>query len=140
MASREILAAGEEEGTQLWEVQKFPYGLAWLEPVEPARYGRFHEDYAYVMLKTTEGKGSEKDFALNIWIGRESETEIRKDARDATKQIRKKLKVPELEFGIERQGKESDDFKAQFTAGIRYDSFNKEKQEKYDKQFKNSKE
>ena len=57
MASREILAAGQEEGTQLWEVQKFPYSLAWLEPVEETRIGRFHECYTYVMLKTVQENG-----------------------------------------------------------------------------------
>ena len=83
---------------------------------------------------------SDKDYTLNIWIGRESEQEARKDGRDATKQLRKRLGVPTLEFGVERQGRESDEFKALFPTGIRYDSFNKEKQEKYDKQYKNSKE
>lgn len=140
MASREILACGKEEGTQLWEVQKYPYFLAWLEPVEETEYGRFHEAYTYVMLKTVEGKASDKSYALDLWIGRDSEPELRKDARDATKQIRKKLGVPELEFGVHRQGRESDEFKANFPTGIRYCSFDKEQQEKYDRRYKKEQE
>lgn len=52
MADRQILTAGEEEGLQLWQVQDFPYCLAWLHPVEQENWGRFHEHYTYLALKT----------------------------------------------------------------------------------------
>jgi len=136
MTDREILSAGENDGLQVWEVQQFPYCLSWLSPVEQANYGRFHEDYAYLTLKTEAGKDLANRHSLNIWIGKQSEQEKRQDARLAARQMRKKLGVPDLEFNVERQGKESSDFGSHFPGGIRYESFDKDKQEKYDKQFK----
>jgi len=135
MASREILACGQEEGTKLWEIQKFPYVLAWLEPVEGKQYGRFHEKYSYVMLNTA----ADKSYTLSIWDGKESQAGCQKDARDATKMLKKHLKVPDLEVGVQKQGEETEDFKSHFLPnGIRYDSFDKEKQEAYDEIYKRS--
>ena len=74
-----------------------------------------------------------------MWFGKDTEQDIRQDTRQAARQIRRKLGYTEMEINVERQNKESEGFEALFPSGIRYDSFDKEQQEKYDRRFKKGK-
>ena len=52
--------------------------------------------------------------------------------------MRRKLEEVELELDAERQFRESNEFQGWFPAGIRYESFSKDKQQEYDDSYKSA--
>ncbi|KAL5124433.1 Villin-2 [Glycine soja] len=99
---------GQRVGTEIWRIENFQP-----VPLPKSEYGKFYMGDSYIILQTTQGKGSTYFYDLHFWIGKHTSQD---EAGTAA------IKTVELDAAIggravqhrEIQGHESDKFLSYF--------------------------
>jgi villin 1/advillin len=124
-------SAGQKAGLEIWRIEN-------MHPVAtpPANYGKFHKGDCYIVLKTTEKKGS-REWDIFFWLGAESSQDEQGAAALHTINLDDQLGGAPVQHR-EVMGHESAKFLACFPQGVEYldggvaSGFRKVERDKYE--------
>lgn len=106
--------AGQNPGLEIWRIEDFE-----AVPLDPAKYGTFHEGDSYIVLKTTTKKSGGLSWQLHFWLGEKTSQDEAGTAAIKTVELDDQLGGSPVQYR-EVQEHESNLFTSYFKKGIKY--------------------